>query len=219
MLAQRIKTLPGSFSSFLTLATVLTLVGTGCKSAPKKTTPELSELIGKKVALVEVLGEATARQATEVALINQLTRRGTFILISKQEVQAARTQFQQDPSDWKGIAKRAGADFALKARVLEFKSDQNTGYSTEQTEDSQLEAETGNGKTERLYKAKSLTGSVKVELQFANLETGDTRVGTGEKTGQALADERNGAAHLPPRLSFLTGLLEQCFEDFFEKYR
>lgn len=197
---------------------LLAVAGGACSSASKKTAPELAQMVGKKVALVDVQGEKTARQAVEVALINQLTQRGTFIILPKQEVEAARVQFQQDPSNWKGVAQRAGADFALKARVLEFKSDEHVGYSKETINDSQMEAETGEGKTERLYKVKSLTGSVRVELQFADVATGDTRVGVSEKQGEAVADERNGAAHLPPRLGFLTGLLEKAFHDFFDRY-
>lgn len=195
------------------------LAGGACSHASKKTTPELSEMLGKKVALIDVVGEKTAQQSVEVALINQLTSRGSFDIISKQDVEAARVQFQQDPSNWQGVAKRAGADYALKARVLEFRSDENTGYSKEIVEDSQMEAETGEAKTERLYKVKALTGSVRVELQFANLATGDVRVGVAEKQGKAEADERNGAAHLPPRLSFLTKLLEQAFKEFFDRYQ
>lgn len=198
---------------------LLAVAGGACSSASKKTTPELSKMEGKKVALVDVVGEETARQAVEVALINQLTKRGTFYIVSKEDVEAARVQFQQDPSNWKGVAKRAGADYALKARVLEFKSDENVGYSRETVQDSQMEAETGQAETERLYKVKALTGSVRVELQFADLGSGDTRVGIAEQQGKAEADERNGAAHLPPRLSFLEGLLEKAFHDFFERYQ
>ena len=203
--------------ALLVLLPLLAVAGGAC-SHGRKSTPVLSDMIGKKVALVEVVGEDTARQATEVALINQLTARGTFILISKEDVEAARVQFQQDPSDWKGIAKRAGADYALKARVLEFKSDVNTGYSHQTVQDSQMEAETGNAKVDELYKVKALTGSVKVELSFSNLANDDTRVAVAEKEGRAEADERKGAAHLPPRLSFLTGLLEQAFRQFFDQY-
>ena len=159
------------------------------------------------------------KQATEVALINQLTRNGTFIIISKEDVEAARVQFQQDPSDWKGIAKRAGADYALKARVLEFESHVDVGYSHQTVEDTQMEAETGECKIRWPYKVKRLTGNVKVELQFANLADGTVKTGTAEKQGQVEGDEREGAVHLPPRLSFLIGLLEQTFQDFFKEYQ
>ena len=207
-----------AFKFPLVLLSIVAVSGGACSHASKKTTPELSKMEGKKVALIEVVGEDTARQAAEVALINQLISRGTFIIVSKQDVQAARIQFQQDPSDWKGIAKRAGADFALKARVLEFKSEENVGYSHQQVEDSQMEAETGVATSDQLYKVKALTGSVRVELQFANLAEDDTRQAIAEKQGRAEADERQGAAHLPPRLSFLTGLLEQAFKQFFDQY-
>jgi hypothetical protein len=209
------------FFKFFTPAITLGLIfsSLGCSSAKKKTVPELSQMLGKKVALVEILGEATARQATEVALINQLTERGSFEILSKQQIELARSYFAQDPSDWQGIAKRAGADYALKARVLEFESDEKEGYSKEVIEDSQMKAETGDGKSERLYKVKALNGKVKVELQFADLAKSDIRTGIAEETAQALADEKTGAAHLPPRLSFLSGLLEKAFHRFFERYQ
>jgi TolB-like protein len=190
-----------------------------CSHSAPKTTPELSQMLGKKVAFVEIVGEKTAQQATEVALINQLTRNGTFIIVSKEDVEAARIQFQQDPSDWKGIAKRAGADYALKARVLDFTSQVNVGYSHQTVDDSQMEAETGEAKSDELYKVKRLVGHVKVELQFANLADGTVKVGTAEKDGQVEGDERKAAVHLPPRLSFLISLLEQTFQDFFKEYQ
>jgi hypothetical protein len=204
---------------FLAALTVLGLPFLfACSSASKKT-PELSKMLGKKVALVEMTGEDTAKQVVQVALQNQLAENGTFILLSAQDVETARVQFQQDPSDWIGIAKRAGADYALKARVLEFNSDVNSGYSREKVHDTQLEAETGEADTERLYKVKALTGSVKIEMQFANLADGNLRTGVAEKTGRSEADEREGAAHLPPRLSFLEHLSNEAFKDFFTQYQ
>src|SRR6185437_10737413 len=149
---------------FAPLLAALPFALSGCSHASKKTVPELSQMLGKKVALVQVVGEETQRSIVEVALINQLTRNGTFIIIPKEDVEAARVQFQQDPSDWKGIAKRAGADYALKARVLEFDAKTDTGYSYEKVDDSILAQVTGEGETQRLYKVKSLTGTVKVEL-------------------------------------------------------
>jgi hypothetical protein len=205
----------GSAAKFTVLGALCWI--SACSHAQKKT-PELSKLQGKKVALVEVTGEETARRVAEVALINQLTQRGTFYLVSKQDVDAARTAYQQDPSDWKGIAKRAGADYALIAHVLVFKSDEREGYSTEQIEDSQMEEETGDAETERLYKVKSLTGTVKVELDFADLASGDVRSGVTEKSGTVTADERKGGIHLPPRLRFLEGLANEAFREFFNQY-
>jgi len=197
-------------------AALIPVIG-ACSHAQKKT-PELAKLAGKKVALVEVTGEDTARRIAEVALINQLTARGTFILVSKEDVEAARVSYKQDPSDWKGIAQRAGADYGLIARVLEFKTIQNTGYNHVKTEDSEMEKETGNAETDNLVKVKSLTGTVKIELQFAELKTNDVRTGIVEKSNTVTADESQGGIHLPPRLRFLEDLSNQAFHEFFDKY-
>jgi hypothetical protein len=196
---------------------VLLPIVAACSHAQKKT-PELSKLEGKKVALIEVTGEDTARRVAEVALINQLTNRGTFYLVSKEDVEAARVAYQQDPSDWKGIAKRAGADYGLIARVLEFKTVQNVGYNHVKTEDSEMEKETGNAETDNLVKVKSLTGTVKFELQFADLQANDTRTGVVEKSNVVTADESKGGIHLPPRLRFLEDLSNEAFHEFFDKY-
>jgi hypothetical protein len=200
----------------VTLLPAIGVLG-ACSHAQKKT-PELSKLEGKKVALVEVTGEDTARRVAEVALINQLTSRGTFILVSKEDVEAARVAYQQDPSDWKGIAKRAGADYGLVARVLQFQTVQNVGYNHVTVEDSEMEKETGNAETDNLVKVKALTGTVKVELQFADLQVNDVRTGVVEKSRTVTADESKGGIHLPPRLRFLEDLSNEAFHEFFDKY-
>ena len=197
----------------LTLATAA-----GCASA-KKTTPELSRMEGKKVALIEVNGEDTPRKVVEIALVNQLVDRGSFELIGKREVQAARDHVDQGVRDWKGIAKRAGAEIALKAKVLEFVADTREGYSAESVEDSQLAEETGtDGKTERLYKVKAIQGKVRVQLTFADLVTGDERTGVAEAEEEVRAEGNKGGIHLPPKLRFLEKLSNQAFKNFFEKY-
>ena len=193
----------------------------GCSHGRVKE-PELSEMKGRKVALIEIDGEATAKKIIEVALINQLVERGTFILISKQEVDTARTAASQDPSDWQGIAKRAGAEYALRAKVLEFEGNTRTGYSSEVVDDPQMAEDRGNGdgKTERYYKVKSLTGNVKVQLDFANLDpkNADIRSGIAESQEVATEEAKNSAAHLPPKLRFLEKIANDAFKKFFEKY-
>jgi hypothetical protein len=114
----------------------------GCSSAKKRsTTSELAALDGKKVALVSVDGEETPRKIVEVALVNQLVQRGTFILVAKEDLAVARVAPDQDPLDWRGIAKKAGADFALRAKVLKFEAPIHEGYSTAEVIDTQLAAE------------------------------------------------------------------------------
>jgi hypothetical protein len=207
---------------------LLALIGvswTSCSSGPKRTTPELSKLEGKKVALVEVEAEPTARRIVEVALVNQLVKDGTFILVSKQDVDAARTQPKTDLLNPIDIARAAGADFALLARVLEFDATTREGYSKEVVEDSQLAEERGEKErmTERLYKVKSLTGKVRVEMTFlpaaADADLSDRRTAVAEADQVVTAEAKTSAARLPPKMRFLEELTNQAFAKFFETYR
>jgi hypothetical protein len=198
-------------------------LGAACSSAKKKTTPELGELEGHKVAVVEIDGEETARKVAQVALINQLVQKGSFEIVPKQDVEAARTAIGQDPTDWLGIARRAGADYALKMRVLEFVGDTREGYSSETVEDSQLQAEQGgDGKTEHVYKVRALDGHVRFEVQIADVREGgaaDLRTGIAEAQDRVTVEAKTEAAHLPPKLRFLEKLANQAFARFFEQYR
>ncbi len=199
-------------------AACLLLLPLGCSSA-RKTTPELSKLEGKKVALIEVEGEPSARSVAEIALINQVATRGSFVLVSKKEVEAARVHFSQDTTDWKGVGKRAGADYALRVRVLKFDADTREGYSTEEIEDSQLAAERGEKEriTKRVYKVKSMKGDVRFQMDFADLRTGDDRSGIAEHSDRVVVEARTQAAHLPPKLRFLEGLSNIAFQKFFDE--
>ncbi|MGK5083074.1 hypothetical protein WDW37_07185 [Bdellovibrionota bacterium FG-1] len=198
---------------------IVGLAATGCSHAAKKK-PVLSELEGKKVALIEIEGEATARAVVEVALINQLVQRGSFEIIPKQEINQARTATEQDPTDWVGIARRAGADYALKAKVLQFSAEQKDGYSSEELYDSQLAAERGEkeGKTQRLFKVKSLSAKVQVQLDFEHTDpkNPDRRSGVAEAERTVTAESKTEAAHLPPRLRFLEELSNEAFNKFFK---
>lgn len=196
------------------------IAAAGCSSAQKKT-PELSDMEGKKVALVEVEGSPTARKIVEVALINQLTQRGTFILVNKKDLQKVRDRADQDATDWQGLAKRAGADIALRAKTLEFEAEEHQGYSEEEVYDSQLAQERGEkeGHTKRLYKVKSLEGRVRVELSFQYLnESKDLRVAVAEATETETVEEKERAAVTSPKLRFLETLSNKAFSDFFERY-
>ncbi|MCM2323728.1 MAG: hypothetical protein NDJ90_10755 [Oligoflexia bacterium] len=190
----------------------------GCASTPRKT-PELSSMVGKKVALVELDGEASSRSIIEVSLVNQLRQRGTFLLLPKQDIEAVRGQPDLNPTDWKELARRAGAEYALRAKVLQFDADTREGYNEEEIEDSQLEAERGDGRTKRLFKVKSLTGQVRIELEFTELTTSDTRVGIAEAHDEVRAEARASAAHLPPKLRFLEKLANEAFRAFFDRYQ
>jgi hypothetical protein len=197
----------------------LALAASACSSARKKE-PELSELRGKKVALVEIDGESTARKVVEVALINQLVSKGTFSILAKQDVDAARTAPEQDTTDWQGIARRAGAEYALRAHVLEFDTREDLGYSSETVQDSVLAQERGDdGTTERLYRVRALTGKVRIELEFARLADGDLRKAVAERERRIIAEDKTGRADLPPRLRYIETLCNEAFGEFFERYK
>jgi hypothetical protein len=189
----------------------------GCSHA-KLTTPELSRMEGKKVALVEMDGEDTAKRIVEVALINQLVQRGTFLIVSKEDVEKARVAVDTNPADWQGIGKRAGAEYAIRAKVLEFAADEREGYSEEKVKDSQMEAETGEAETENVYKVKSLEGRVRVQMDFASLTEKDLRSGVAEAQDKVVSEQKTSRAELPPRLRFLETLSNRAFKNFFDKY-
>lgn len=206
----------------LVLLATLTLLSS-CKTA-RKTTPELSRLEGKRVALVEVEGEETSRKITEVALVNQLIKNGSFILISKQEIELARKAPEQDPLDWKGISRRAGADYALKTKVLKFDADVHEGYSEEIVDDSQMAEERGEEgrRVKRLYKVKAMRGAVQFQMDFTGVSEGlsqESRSGIAEASEEVKVEWNRAATHLPPKLRFLETLSNRAFEDFFKKYQ
>lgn len=190
---------------------------TGCSSLRKKT-PELSEMEGKKVALVEIESEATERKIIEVALVNQLVQHGSFILVSREEIEKARRAPDLKPTDWMELTRRVGADYALRAKVLQFDADVHEGYNKEEVEDTQLEAETGDARTERVFKAKAMEAKVRVELSFTRIFDGDTRTGVAESEDRVVKEAKSEAIHMPPKMRFLENLSNKAFKDFFEKY-
>jgi hypothetical protein len=198
---------------------MLFLIACSSSQVKKKESHELSALEGKKVALISVEGEETSRKIVEVALINQLVQKGTFDLVSKRAVETARTAPEQNPMDWKGIAQKAGADYALRAKVLQFEAETHEGYSTETVYDSQLAEEHGtDGKTEQVFKAKSLEGHVQVELSFTQIANQETWSQVAEAQDRVEASARTSSIHLPPKLRFLEDLTNKAFREFFERY-
>lgn len=197
-----------------------------CSSSSKKSDEpvfkrvELGNIQGKKVALVDVDGEDTGKKIVEVALVNQLMKKGTFVLVNKKEVQEAKTYYKQDPTDFKGIAKRAGADVALMATIVRFDAEEHEGYSKEKTYDETMAQERGEdeGTYERLYKVKSLTGDVAVRLEFTDVETNEQQTGIARRSRRVIADNRKSAIHLPPKQSFLQDLTNEAFSRFFEDH-
>lgn len=193
---------------------------TACSTASKKPVLRLSELEGKKVALVEIEAEKTARSIVEVALVNQLTKRGTFYLVPKKDLEQIRTDTQSDPSDWRGLAKQVSADFALRAFVKKFKAETENSSTRETVYDSQYAEEQGNdGKMERVVPVKTLHGEVEVDLEWTQL-TGNQTI-TEKAQASQIVEEKGGtsAIHLPPRMRFLEELTNRAFGQFFEKHQ
>lgn len=200
--------------------TALLLVQLGCSSAQKKETsiPHLTEYRGQKVALVQIEAEATPRSMVEVALVNQLLDHGTFFLLPKQDIEKARTKVEVNPRDLLDVAKEAGADVALEAKVLEFKAEEHEGYSKEEKYDSQLAEERGEKEAidKNYYKVKALEGEVRIKLTFTDLKTGKKQEGIAEASEKVTADARQSAIHLPPKLRFLESLTQTAFKNFFK---
>ncbi len=190
-----------------------------CSTTAKKNIPEFDKLHGKKVALVEIQGEPTARKIVEVALINQIVRKGTFQLVSKQEVDHAKTEAHIKVTDHKEIAKHLDADYALRLDIRKFDAVSREFYDAVEEEDSQLAAERGNdeGKTRRVFKVKTLDGHVQIHFEFI-----PTRDGILFQSGLAEAQDRvevsaqKEAAHLPAQLSFMDKITQKAMQNFFD---
>lgn len=206
--------------SLVRFLTTIGLVGltTACAST-RKTTPELALLEGKRVALMDIEGEPTARKIVEVALVNQLVKRGTFILVSKKDVKKARTEAHIDPRDDRRVADAVQASHTLRAKVLTLDADEIKGFNTETVVDSQLAEERGDdGKAERVYPVKALDGKVRIELRFLEVATGDERKAVAEFQRRVEKAANREAIHLPPKLRFLEELSNEAFQEFFERY-
>ena len=189
-----------------------------CSSPKKKAELTFKDIEGKKVALVSIEAEPTAKKIIEVSLVNELIQNGSFILISKQELEKAKEDPTQDPMDWRGLARRAGADIALHARVLEFSAETHQGYSREQVIDSQLAQDLGtDGKTERLYKVKELTGQVRLELEWTQLDSDLSLKAQAQAQKSVTGEAKTGAIHLPPKMQFLATLTQEAIHQFFTK--
>ncbi len=109
----------------------------------------------------------------------------------------------------------------MKARILKFEGQTREGYSEVEEEDSQMAAERGESsrKTKRLYKVKSLTGTVRVAVDFAEVrESRDARSGIAESEDSVSVESRDSAGQLPPKLRFLEKVANEAFRQFFDRY-
>lgn len=156
------------------------------------------------MALVGIEGEPTAARTVEVALVNELVKSGAFELVNKREARAD---------------DHGGAEYLLRIQVLEFSATEQTGYDEVEVEDSQLKEETGDGKTKRILKAKSMKGTVRCRFDFTTVATNEVRTATTESSETLVANEEKAAIHLPPKLRFLEGLAQKTLHRFFEEYR
>ena len=198
----------------------------GCSSSQKKNSSDdvapiaLSQLHGKKIVLSEIHGESTAKKIIEVALVNQLVKEGSFILLAKKEIEKLRHQYDTDTSDMEALAKQAGADYSLQIRVIEFEASFHEGHFIEEVEDSQYEEEQGNSeKLKKTFQIKTLEGRVKAKLEFRPLKEGDkTLSGTAQAYEKIEKNNKKEAIQFPPKLGFLENLTNKAFRDFFDRY-
>ena len=216
---------PSSRFSALSLSLLL---ATACSSGPKRTTPRLADLEGKRIALVEIQAEPTQRSMIEVGLINQLQKEGTFELISKEEIAQARSAPDLDPMDKAALGRRVRADYLLEIQGLTFDAIERSGRDRITVEDSQLAEERGEAErlTTRLVKVKSLTGKVVLKLRFTELpkpeapsKASEPREALATREEVVTASEEKSAIHLPPKVRFLERLTQEALSDFFKKYR
>jgi len=208
---------------------IIMLLGalTSCSSGPKRSTPKLSEMVGKKVALVEIDAEPSTRLSVEVSLVNELISRGSFVLINKADLEKAKQDPTLHPTDTAALGRKVGADYTLKTKVLAYSADETAGYVKVRVEDSQLAAEQGEKArwTEKPVKAKSLVGTVHLEMEFTDLAKLEKDPADAVKSGPAVAMERidateeKGAIKLPPKMSFLDKLTRQAVRKFFEEFQ
>jgi len=206
------------FSGLITLSLISLFAGCSGKKNADEITVERhipETVVGKKVALMEIEGESFQRSSIEVALVNQLKKNGTFILLNKRDIEEVRSRAEFKADDWKKIAKSAGADFALRVRVLKFETEIREGYSKDKIEDPLLAKETGKDEQERLYKVKSIEGEVRFEIQWHDLNTDKAEYGVTESRKVVSNDNRNGAIRLPARLIYLEMLSNEAFAKYF----
>jgi hypothetical protein len=181
-------------------------------------TPAPSEIVGKKVALLEIEGEESAKKIIEVALINQLVQKGAFVLIAKSEIEQARHQPNQNPLDWLGLAKRVGADIALKIHVQDFQANTHESYSTRDVYDSQIAAEQGtDGKTQQVFKVKSMDAHVRFALTFTPVLGDSPKTYIADKQEHLEASAQDTSIHLPPTLRLLEKLSNDALTNVFNE--
>ncbi len=199
----------------------VSLIAVGCSSAKKRPENEarLSDFAGKKIAIIEITGETTGQRIAEVALINQIRKRGTFVLVSKKDVSTARVAFDQDPTARLEIAKRAGADLALVMDVRRFSAEVRKGFDRNREYDSQMAEDRGENEAEvdRLIPVHTMEGEVQFDLAFMPVDGSEPKQGEAAASRSITERAKDAAIHLPPKLRFLEELSNEAFEKYFEQ--
>ncbi len=207
----------------LAILTAALLTGAAaCSSTPKKLRENSFRMAeGKRVALVDIDAENSARSIIEVSLVNALTRTGYFDLVAKEDVTKAKALPGMIPGDVREIAKAAGAEFALSIHAKKFFAEERKGHSNERVYDSQLAAERGRdaGETDRLYEVRVLEGEVETEFVLTHVETGDVVRSITKNKEEVIRDSRQGAIRMPPRLRFLEQVTQKAVDAFFDQQK
>lgn len=195
-----------AFSFFLAFFLIATL--TSCSNSSKNTTdtPEAwSPLKHKRLAIEEIEGPESAQKIVEVAFVNEVHKRGSFVLLSKKEIAQARNRDEKPASD-----------LTLKIKITSFDTEDIDSYAPDTEEDSVLVEERGSGdNNKRNIHSVERTGKIRVELAFFDAQGSLIKQGIVEKTDSVTKSDKSGAIHFSPKLYFLDSITRKAMADFF----
>lgn len=155
--------------------------------------PELFDVFGKKVALLEVTGLVDENKTVRSSLLGQLVSRGTFLLLSRDKVDEATKTFTQnaDPQTrMKGIGKHLGADYVLTIELKQLT----------------IQPEAAEKPNSQILSA----GHVEMALTFINTQSDQAFTAIAEASGTVKPSQTVG--------DFKYHLLQKAFSQYFDRH-
>jgi curli biogenesis system outer membrane secretion channel CsgG len=196
-------------------AVAFALTTSSCSHSKKAPQITLSELKNKKVALAEVRGAKEARTQVEVAIVNEIIEQGRFQIIDRATVANALVEHPTE-GDWQRLGQALGADIIFSVDVVEFKTDQRTGYDAIEEEDSLLSEEhreSRKKKWRKLYKVRQREGYVKLNMRFFDVAQGRV-ISEGPAEASASHNSRDGDT--PRAMKLLETLTSKAVRSYFD---